>query len=62
MSNEARLLCAGEVAERLQISPRKLWSLTNAGHIPHVRIGKSVRYDARDLDAWLEAKKQGAGR
>ena len=43
----------------LSISPRKLWSLTASGDIPKVRIGRSVRYDVRDIEAYIEQQKQG---
>jgi excisionase family DNA binding protein len=44
-------------ATALAISPRKLWALTASGEVPCVRIGRSVRYDAADLDAFVEASK-----
>ncbi|MCH8343174.1 MAG: helix-turn-helix domain-containing protein [Planctomycetes bacterium] len=56
-----RLLRVAEAARVLAISPRKLWSLTDCGEIPCVRIGRSVRYDPVDLSNWIEAKKQREG-
>ena len=53
------LLKPGDAAEALSISPRKLWSMTNAGEIPCVRFGKSVRYDPADLREWIDAQKGG---
>jgi excisionase family DNA binding protein len=55
------LLTAREAARALAISERTLWSLTNNGDIPSVRIGRAVRYDPRDLDRWIERQKQPAG-
>ena len=46
-------------ATALGISPRKLWELTAAGEIPHVRLGRVVLYPASALAAWLEANSQG---
>jgi excisionase family DNA binding protein len=58
-----RLLRAKEAAAYLNMSTRTLWSLSNMGKIPTVRFGTggrgSVRYDLRDLDAWIEANKAG---
>jgi excisionase family DNA binding protein len=51
------LLRPREAASLLAISERKLWSLTQRGDIPPVRIGKSVRYDPADLRAWIERQK-----
>ena len=46
-----------EAAKALAISSRKLWTLTNCGEIPCVRIGRSVRYDVADLESWIERSK-----
>ena len=57
------LLTTKQAAERLSIGPRKLWTLTNCGEIPHVRIDKCVRYRPGDLAAYVEAHTQtGRGR
>ncbi|TWT86588.1 Helix-turn-helix domain protein [Pseudobythopirellula maris] len=53
------LLTADQAAKALSISPRKLWSLTAGGEIPHVRIGRSVRYPADGLQAFVAAKTEG---
>ena len=58
MENASRMLLKpGEAARALAISPRKLWDLTKRGQIPHVRIGRSVRYATADLQAWVETRK-----
>lgn len=43
-----------EAAEMLGISERLLWTWTNAGSIPHVRIGARVLYPVDELRRWLE--------
>ena len=53
------LLKPCDAAETLSISPRKLWAMTNAGEIPCVRFGKSVRYDPADLREWIDSQKGG---
>ena len=52
------LLRPHEAAQKLAISERKLWSLTRNDEIRAIRIGRSVRYDVRDLRAWIEYKKE----
>ncbi len=42
-----------EAAKALGIGERKLWALTNAGILPHARIGRAVVYPVRDLQEWL---------
>jgi predicted DNA-binding transcriptional regulator AlpA len=47
-------LSAPEAATALGIGERLLWSETNAGKIPHVRIGRRVVYPIKQLQAYLE--------
>jgi excisionase family DNA binding protein len=54
---QAWLLTEKEAASALSISPRKLWELRNRGEVPHVRFGRSVRYDPDDLKNWLKSRK-----
>ena len=62
MNSEALklLLTAKQAAAALSISERTLWELTRSGEIPRLKIGASVRYDVRDLTAWIDKKKGGA--
>ena len=41
-------LTAEQAGVALQISQRKLWSMTVSGDLPHVRIGKSLRYPVNE--------------
>ena len=50
-----RLLNAREVADATGLSLARLYELTRAGSIPHVRIGRSVRYSALALCRWFDA-------
>ena len=59
----ALLLTAQQTAGALAISPRKLWGMTASGEIPHIRLGRCVRYPLDDLQFWIaEQKKGGDGR
>jgi len=54
------LLSPREAAQMLAISPRKLWSLTHAEKaIPFVKCGRLIRYSPADLQAWIDAQRQG---
>jgi len=55
---EPLLLTARQTARMLAISERSLYSLTKAGNLPAVRIGRSVRYDPDDIRAWIDAAKK----
>ena len=42
-----------EAAKALGIGERLLWSKTNAGEIPHLRIGRAIVYPVGLLQDWL---------
>lgn len=39
----------------LSVSDRTLWRITNCNALPCRRIGRSVRYDPREVAAWVAA-------
>ncbi len=43
------LISANMAAKTLGISPRNLWTLTRAGTIAHVRLGRRVMYSHNSL-------------
>ena len=55
----ALLLTPQQAAAALAISPRKLWGMTASGEIPHIRLGRSVRYPLDDLRCWIDGQKKG---
>lgn len=56
-----RLLTSEELAERLGVPAKWPLQQARAGHIPHVRLGRYVRFDRVDVDEWLETVKAGGG-
>jgi excisionase family DNA binding protein len=54
------LLTVTEAARALAIGQRKLWELTNQRVIRAVRIGRAVRYDLAELEAFIARQKGGA--
>lgn len=54
-----RLLTASEVAEQLQVPRSWLYSAARSGAFPSVRVGRYVRFDSRDVTAWIEAHRPG---
>jgi excisionase family DNA binding protein len=56
-----RLLEAREVAELLGVPVRWVREHTRSGAIPHVPLGRYVRYDRGDVLAWVESLKAGGG-
>jgi excisionase family DNA binding protein len=59
--NEVLLVDADEAARILAIGKRKLWSETNCGNIPCVRIGRAVRYSVEALRAWISKQSTESG-
>ena len=58
-STPALLLTPRETARALAISERKLWQLTKDNAIPHVRLGRNVRYPAVAIQEWIVAQMRG---
>lgn len=50
-----------EAAKALGIGERLLWSMTNRGEIPHIKLGKAVLYPVLELQRWLSERAQKRG-
>lgn len=55
--DDAQLLTADEVAARLQVPLKTLysWRAKRQGP-PAYRVGRHLRYDPHDLDSWLASR------
>src|SRR5262245_20764382 len=53
-----RLVDAAAVADRLGVPKTWVLESARAGAIPHVRLGRYVRFDLGDVDEWLASCKQ----
>lgn len=53
------LMTPSEASLALAISPRKLWGMTASGEIPHLRLGRCVRYPVDGLQRFIEERKKG---
>jgi excisionase family DNA binding protein len=42
-----------EAAKLLSVSQRTLWTWTQAGIVPHTRVGRTVLYSVDALRGWL---------
>ena len=51
------LLNYTQVAKLLGVKPRTIRDWTSRHKIPHLKIGQSVRYQASEIEDWLESKK-----
>lgn len=53
-----RLLVAAEVAELLAVPESWVREQTRTGSLPHLRLGRYVRYREEAIIAWLEAQER----
>jgi len=60
----ALLATPREAAKLLAVSPRKLWAMTHeeSPGLPHIRMGRLVRYSVADLRSWIESRRTGGGK
>ena len=58
-ATSSSLLDKNQAAELLNISLRNLDTKLKAGMIPHVRLGKLVRFIPSDIQKYIEAHKLG---
>ncbi len=56
------LLTVREAAKVLRISSRTLFTRTQDGAIPHIRLGGRVLYPLQQLREWMANKSQGGTR
>lgn len=55
------LLTADEVADYLQVKRSWVYAQTRANRIPHVRLGRYVRYRQDAVERWIGDKAAGHG-
>lgn len=52
-----KLLNVTEVAQLIGVQPSTIYQWTHQGFIPHVKIGKLVRFNVDDVMTWLSKMK-----
>ena len=50
-----KLLDVDQAAEHLTVTPRFVRTLVAERRVPFLKVGKFIRFDLDDLDAWLDA-------
>lgn len=46
-----------ELSRLLTVSSSGIYQWVSQRKVPFIKIGRSVRFDSKEIDAWLEAKK-----
>jgi excisionase family DNA binding protein len=57
MDENERLLLPEEVADRLQVGVKWVYAAAQRGDLPHIKVGRYVRFVAADIDQWIEERK-----
>jgi excisionase family DNA binding protein len=58
---DGRLMTADDVAALLRVSRPWIYSEARAGRLPHVRLGRHVRFRSEAVEAWIEALERDGG-
>lgn len=58
-ASPARLLEAEDVADLLGMTTDWVYREVRAGRLPHIRLGRYVRFRRESIDAWLDAREHG---
>jgi excisionase family DNA binding protein len=69
MSGESRpaaslaepLLDAAAAAKLLAVKPSWVYEAVRSRRIPHLKIGRHIRFLRSDLEAWIDSQRQAAG-
>ena len=61
MSEDDKLLTAGEVADLIRVTRAWVYAETRRNAIPHLRLGRYVRYRRSAIEAWIRAVERGPG-
>ena len=56
------LLNADEAAQLLHVPRSTLYEPVRSRHLPHVRVGRALRFTRQDLAGWVRAIPAGEGR
>lgn len=55
----SRLLEAEDVANYLGVRPDRVYREVRAGRLPHIRLGRAVRFRRESIEAWVDARERG---
>jgi excisionase family DNA binding protein len=51
-----KLLTPQQIADVLGVQPSTIYQWTHQGFIPHVKVGRFVRFREADITQWLERR------
>lgn len=57
--DSARLLEAEDVANYLGVRTDWVYREVRAGRLPHIRLGRAVRFRSESIEAWIDSRERG---
>jgi CRISPR-associated Cas5-like protein len=51
------LMTVSDLAHYLAVSKSMIYKLVDEGEVPHIKIGKSVRFKREDIETWIESRR-----
>jgi excisionase family DNA binding protein len=61
MNEDDKLLTADEVADLMRVTRAWVYAETRRNAIPHLRLGRYVRYRRTAIEAWMQTVARGPG-
>jgi excisionase family DNA binding protein len=58
-ADSARLLEAEDVANYLGVRTDWVYREVRAGRLPHIRLGRAVRFRRESIEAWIDSRERG---
>ena len=52
------LLTVKEVSKRLQVKPSTIYRWAEQGIIPHLKLGRLLRFDPDEIEAWIQDRRR----
>lgn len=56
----SQLMTTDEVAKWLRVHPRTIRLLSKNGKLPCIKMERKVRYETKDVEAYIASSKQGS--
>lgn len=55
-TNTSKLMTVEELADKLSMKKSTLYQWTHEGFIPHIKMGKLLRFRWSDVERWLDER------
>jgi len=53
-----RLLTPKQLSDLLQVRPSTVYEWAHMGFVPHVKLGKCLRFKPKEIERWMQARSQ----